>query len=55
MRRSISHGGLCDKEDERGSEVLSLSSLRTAGATSVKVVYERLRSIRLPDAQLAMS
>ena len=24
-------------------------------ATSVKVVYERLRSIRFPDAQLAMS
>ena len=24
-------------------------------ATSVKVVYERLRSIRSPDAQLAMS
>ena len=23
--------------------------------TSVKVVYERLRSIRFPDAQLAMS
>jgi hypothetical protein len=34
---------------------VSVPDSRRREATSVKVVYERLRSIRLPDAQLAMS